>query len=324
MSRPAQLEEQIARVKELQEQVGGDPPKDATNETPEEPVIEQPVVEPPATISKEEYDKLEQRYRTLQGMHTADTTRLRSQLDNAMTAIQDLESRIVEAEQAAKKTPSTPVKHITEEEEEEYGETLDVMRRAAREEAEIFIAKQASEYQERINQLEEQLGYVRTNVVPKVEDLTKSQRDQVEINYWETLSAQVPDWQAVNDNPEFKAWLLAEDPITGANRQQFLSQAHSMFDAPRVIRFFQEWKRIAGGRTPAPNNVQQDLERLIAPGPARGGAANVTPEKKKWTREDIAQFYQDVSSGKYAGKLDERKKIEADIFAAQQDGRYVG
>lgn len=326
MSRPAQLERQIERVKELQAELleGNEPvqPDNDPGTTPTEPITQPVVNEPPVTISKEEYDKLEQRYRTLQGMHTADVQRYRAEQASLSAAIQDLEDRLVAAEKA-KATPATAPKYVTEKDVEEYGDTLEMVRRAAREEAENIAIQREIELREHIAQLEARLGYVQNTVVPKVEDLSNAQINQVKASFWGEINTQVPDWRTVNDDPNFKAWLLAEDPVTGATRQQFLRQAQNDLNAPRVIRFFNEWKRSqAGGQTPAPTNATQtDLEKLVAPGASKGGGNPATPEKKQWTGADIAQFYKDVATGKYAGRPDERRKIEADIFLAQKESR---
>lgn len=330
MSRPAQLEQQIERVKELQaEMLEGEKPvvtaPVTSEEKPTEPVTQLTVIESPATIAKDEYDKLEQRYRTLQGMHNADTNRFRGELQSATQAIQDLEDRLVAQERATKTASYTPAKYVTKEDEDEYGETLEMVRRAAREEAENFTGKREEAYLERIANLEAQVGHVRNTVVPTVENLTKAQQEQVKAEFWGSINTQVPDWRAINDNADFKAWLLAEDPITGSTRQQFLSQARNEYNAPRVAKFFQEWKRTAaGGQTPAPNKTAQtDLEKLVAPGASKGTGPSGVTEKKQWTNADVTQFYADVTKGRYAGKDDERKRVQDDIFASQREGRFT-
>ena len=329
MSRPAQLEQQIERVKQLQAEMaqddnGGTEPV-VPNEpaTPPEPVQPQVVVGEPATISKEEYDRLEQRYRTLQGMHRADVTHLREQLNATTATIQTLEARIIAAEKAPV-AQTAPTKYVTAEDEEEYGDTLEMVRRAAREEAEKTLATREDGYLTRIAELESQLNYVRNNVEPVVADITRSQAEQVKSGFWAAIDTQVPNWRAINDTPAFKAWLLAEDPLTGSTRQQFLAQAQSEYDALRVIKFFKEWERTAaGGQTPAPKpNSQNELEKYVAPGSSR----TTTPAdktKKQWTKDAISQFYKDAMMGKYTNKPEEKKRIEDDIFAAQAEGRIA-
>lgn len=323
MSRPAQLEQQIERVKQLQAELAEPTePQSAPVEPqePTEPVAPEPVAQVPVTVSKEEYDRLEQKYRTLQGMHNADAARFRSELAAANSAYHDLEQRLAEIERAAQK-PVEPVKYVTAEDEEEYGETLEMVRRAAKEEAEKIFRKSEDAYLARIAQLENEIGRVNSTVVPVVQDLSRSQLEQAKADFWTAINTQVPNWQSINNDQAFKDWLLSEDPITGATRQQFLSQAQSELNASRVIKFFKEWERTAaGGPTPAPRNPQDELQQYVAPGTSRT-ATPADKTKKQWTREEISKFYQDSMMGKYANRPEEKKRIEQDIFAAQAEGR---
>jgi hypothetical protein len=330
MSRPAQLEQQIAHVAELQakmlegENQNVELNEDGTpkNDEPSEPVNEPTVAEPPATINKEDYDKLEQRYRTLQGMHNAETSRLRAEMKDALLAINDLENKLVEVQTTNKPAPAQ-VKYVTAEDESEYGDTLEMVRRAAREEAENLAAKREETLLQRMAELEGQVGYVRNTVVPTVEHMTRAQQDQLRAEFWSTIDTQVPNWREVNDNQKFKDWLTTVDPLLGAKKQDFLRQAQEQLDASRVVGFFKEWERIqAGGQRPAPKNANQAvLEQMVDPGVSKGSGTIVQPTPKSWTRAEITNFYKDVQLGQYTDKPDQRKKIEADIFLAQREGR---
>ncbi len=328
MSRPAQLEAQMQRVKEIQDEMLGNTPP--APDAPVEPINSQepttstpPAQEPPVTVSKEDYDKLDQRNRTLQGMYNADTVRYRNEIANLNNALQDMEDRLVIAEQAQRTTPVIPNKYVTEDDEKTYGETVDMVRRAAREETEAALAKQEAAYLNRIAQLEQQVNQVQNTVVPKINDLQQRAVDQVKSEFWAAIETQIPDWRTINDTRAFKEWLTEVDPLTGSTRQQFLAQAQREYNALRVIKFFQEWKRMAaGGQTPAPNTTQSQLEKLVAPGASKNGGGTANLEKKQWTGADVSRFYQDVTKGVYANKPDERKQIEADIYAAQREGRY--
>lgn len=325
MSRPAQLEQQIERVKQIQAEMLDegkplDTPEPPTPVAPEESPPVQPVVQEPATISKEEYDRLEQRYRTLQGMHKADVTSLRGELNAATNAIRELENRALAAEKAAKSS-SPPVTYVTAEDEEEYGETLDMVRRASREEAEKIFRKSEEAYLSRIAELEAEVSNVRNTVVPAVQDMTRNQVEQARADFWSAINRDVPNWRTINDNQAFKDWLLSEDPLTGSTRQYFLAQAQQDLNATRVIKFFKEWERTAaGGQTPAPTKSKDELEQFVAPGTSRS-TGPVEQTKKQWTTADISQFYQDAMMGKYNSRPEEKKRIEADIFAAQREGR---
>lgn len=324
MSRPAQLQQQIDHVKQLQaELLNPTPPTPPVDEPvppqePTEPVVPAVVASPPATTSKEEFDRLEQKYRTLQGMHNADIVRNREQMAQLTATIQNLESRL--AAQTAPPTPSAPTKYVTAEDESEYGDTLEMVRRAAREEAESVAHKREDAYVKRIADLEAKLSQVQT-VMPIVEDMQHRDVERIKSQFWDTVNSQVPNWRTINDNQAFKDWLVAEDPVTGATRQQFLAEARANYIPSRVVTIFKEWERSqAGGPTPAPSS-QTDLQKYVAPGSSRTTAPPDGNNKRKWTKADISQFYSDVLNGKYAGKAEEKNKIEADIYAAQRENR---
>lgn len=325
MSRPAQLEQQLERVKQIQAEMAdegnpsiNDPAKPPVDPSaPTNDAAAPQVIDAPVTIAKEDYDRLEQKYRTLQGMHNAEGVRSREQIAALNNALQELNARVAAAEAAPAKTD--PVKYVTAEDEEEYGETLEMVRRAAREETENLLRKQEEAYLKRIAALEQQVGHVQNTVVRDVEDMRLSQIEQVKADFWNDINVSVPNWRTINVDKGFTDWLKSEDPLTGATRQQYLAQAQNEYNSSRVIKFFKEWERSqAGGPTPAPQ--QSDLQKYVAPGSSRGNVP-VNTEKKQWTRADVGQFYQDVLQGKYANKPDEKKKIENDIYAAQAEGR---
>lgn len=332
MSRPAQLEKQMQRVQEIQTEMLGDvtpaepvitDPAAEPVTPPTEPVVVPVAIEPPVTVSKEDYDKLEQRYRTLQGMHAAEGTRQRDQINQLNSALQDLEDRLVAAERSNQAAAPAPAKYVTDKDVADYGDTLDMVRRAAREEAEAVSAQREAAYLTRIADLESQAGHVNNTVLPKLDELSKQQVEQVKADFWGAISTQVPDWRTINDDMAFKGWLVEGDPLTGSTRQYYLDQARQNYDASRVIRFFQEWKRLqAGGQTPAPTTANSQLEKFVAPGTGKGGTVT-QPDKKQWTRAELSQFFKDKVTGKYAGREDEAKRIESDIYAAQAEGRIT-
>ena len=325
MSRPAQLQQQIDHVKKLQDELLNPTPEGGNTDEPKEPVEPteqhvQPVVqEPPVSISKEEYDRLEQKYSTLQGMHRADQARFREQLSTLNATVHNLESRLLAEQQ---QLPKEPTKYVTAQDEEEYGDTVEMVRRAAREEAEAFALKREEVLLARIAELERNTNHLQNTVVPVVDDINRSQIEAVKSQFWSAIDTQVPNWRTINETQAFKDWLLEEDRVTGATRQQFLSEARANYIPTRVIAIFKEWERSqAGGPTPAPKS-QSELEKFVAPGTSRSTTPNDN-SKRKWTREDISKFYSDVVTGKYAGKAEEKKKLEDDIIAAQGEGRIV-
>jgi hypothetical protein len=124
--------------------------------------------------------------------------------------------------------------------------------------------------------------------------------------------------------------------LSGRVRQQLLNEAISAADAPRVISFFRGFlqeEQATGHIEPSPA-VQQappprtpavDLGSLAAPGrarPATGGDASVPPDKPIYSRAQVKQLYEQHRKGAYVGREAEWARLEADMFAAQREGRY--
>jgi hypothetical protein len=262
----------------------------------------------------------EQRYRTLQGMYNADTARLRAENNQ-------LSQRVAQMEQLLASLSATPApgaqqaraqKLITDKDVEEYGDSIDVMRRAAREEV---LAARAE-----IDDLRRALAQLQTNVVPKVESVAQRQAANAEQMFWSELAAEVPNWRDINADQGFHGWLLEVDPLSGMTRQQFLDAAQNQLDARRVAGFFKTWQSMNGGSVAQQprNAAASQLEKQIAPGRGRTSAsATSASDAKTYTRAEVAKFFDDVRKGLYKGREQERDRIERDIFAAQSEGRIT-
>lgn len=263
-------------------------------------------------------DTFEQRYRTLQGMYNADTSRLRA--DN-----QQLNSRVSQLEQLLSSLSSTPAAStaatyetlVTPKDIEEYGDSIEVMRRVTKEEV--------SAANRRIAELEQLIRQMQTNVVPKVEQVAHRQAMSAEQAFWADLTAVVPQWRDVNADNAFHSWLLEIDPMTGLTRQSYLEDAQRNLDARRVANIFTAWQGLSGqsvaqSSRPAPTS---QLEKQVAPGRSRSGGSAVSDQPKTYAPDDIRKFFDDVRKGLYKGKEAERDRIERDIFAAQRENRIV-
>lgn len=278
----------------------------------------------PAPKAKEqpEGDKtektLEQKYKTLQGMYNAEVPRLHAEKRELTNRIQQLEQLIASMNATPAQQQAPVEKLITEQDMEDYGDSIEVMRRVFREEM--------SSKDTEINELKRLVRQMQGTVVPQVHQLSQNYAVSNEQRFWADLQTAVPDWQDINGSQEFQAWLLEVDPLTGIPRQTYLDDAQRNMDARRVANFFTAWKGMTGSsnaRTPTAAQPASELERQVAPGKGRSGGAKPQGEAKTYTSEDIKKFFSDVQKGKYRGKEAERDRIERDIFAAQREGRIV-
>lgn len=249
---------------------------------------------------KGRYDKAEATNRSLQEQINS----MGSELMRAQAAIQQLQA-----------PAQTPQRLITPEDEQAYGaDFIDVVKKAAREDLEPVVVN----LQHEVNALRQDRA------------VTAQQR------VYDTLVREIGDWQSVNRNAGFKAWLQLRDPYSGAIRHSLLMDAFKAADAPRVVSIFKGFVTDEAALSPAPQTPvahaapsarqpAMSLEGLAAPGRARSapptqGAA----EKPVYTRADISKFYADDRRGLFVGREADKRAIEADIYRAQHEGRVRG
>jgi hypothetical protein len=265
-------------------------------------------------------DTAEQRYRTLQGMYNADTARLRTENQQLSARLSQLEQLLasMSAQPALQQQQTTQYeKLITDKDVEEYGDSIDVMRRVSREET---LAAQR-----KIAELEQLVRNMQTSVLPRVEQVAQRQAVTAEQSFWSDLTNVVPNWREVNSDPGFHSWLLEIDPLTGLSRQTYLDDAQRNLDVSRVASFFRTWQGVGGqsiAQSPR-NAAASQLEKQVAPGRGRSNGAPTPEQPKTYTNADIAKFFDDVRKGAFKGREAERDRIERDIFAAQRENRIV-
>jgi len=340
MAIPEQVRKQSEAVQELYKQLNGDPDTSGNAEAGAETVdsaddarvadanvndnaAQVPGDEHTTGTSDREDENSEtyaQRWRSLQGSYNA-TVRQKTELEQRVTQMEQLLASL-SAQQTAtqsrtEQAQEQPQRLVSDQEVDEYGESIDVMRKVSREEL-IPVAQ-------RLAQIESLLQQMQANVVPQVQAVAQRQQVSAEQQFWSDLTMFVPNWREVNDNEGFQNWLLDVDPLTGMARQTYLEEAQRSLDAHRVSAFFRTWLESTGQAsvaqsTPAGSN---ELEKQVTPGRSRGVASSASKQPKTYSPDDIKKFFNEVRSGKYKGREPERDRIERDIFAAQREGRIV-
>ena len=333
MAIPKQVQMQSEAVQELYKELNGeveaqgDAPEAAANDggQPVQEVVADSVEEQaPQSVAKEHgesdnqtKDSWEQKYKTLQGMYNAEVPRMKAEnreLSSRVTQMEQLLSTL-NSQPAAQPVSSDPL--ITDKDVQEYGDSIDVMRRAAREEV--------AQANNRVSQLEQQVMQMQTSVVPQMNQISHAQAESATNSFWARLSTIIPEWQDINNNGDFQSWLLDVDPLTGISRQTYLEDAQQNLDSNRVAQFFRSWQEANGTPVAQTNRkVPSDqLEKQVSPGRGRSGTNTMPSEGQTYSPADIEVFFDAVRKGKYKGREEERGRIERDIFSAQREGRIV-
>jgi hypothetical protein len=240
------------------------------------------------------------RYAVLKGKYDAEVpalTREKTALTNRVTELEAL---------LARKVDSGDIADLSDDEKKLLGP--DMMRVVQK------IARGAA------------VGEIDTRLKPVNERFTNLDADR-EATYWATLNSGAPGWEQQNEDPKFIAWLNDLDPTSGRLRMDVLKRYEGAKDGHGVLEVFRAYreKREIGGAAKPPaadplvNREAPPVDNSHNPDPNQD-----TGKGKRWTRQEIQQFYRDKRERKYAGKDEEARAIELDIFAAQREGRVAG
>jgi hypothetical protein len=322
MALPKQVEAQLKALEELEKQLTqgnepkpaepadppadpkpADPPADPKPADPEpKPVEPTPApVEPP--IAEE---KWEQKYKTLKGMYDAEVPRLHADVRELKSQVESLrkaaETKPVEVK------PTTPEKLVTDADVEAFGSDLiEVQRKVARE--------VAAEFRSELDAMKAENQKLR-------DQLTATGTQVSEATFEQRLHRLVPDFQEVNVNPQWIEWLNEVDPLLRAPRKSVAQDAFNRGDAEAVAHYIGMFKQSITPVKPS-KDVTEELERQVQPNRTASSNAPVSQKGKTYSTADIDKMFKQVAELGNRGKLDEAKKLEAEIDAAYMEGRVT-
>lgn len=254
-------------------------------------------------------EKWSHKYHTLKGMYDAEVPRLHSQVREMQAQIQQLiEDKAQVAAQVAEAPKGSSL--ITDEDKEAFGpDLIDLIERAT--EAKVATLKSSeAQLKEEIKQLKGQLGNVEERQVVSDKD-----------RFLASLSQQVPDWETLNTNSGFLAWLQDVDPVYGIPKHVALTNAYENGDVARVANIFKTYKStLAPSAAPQAKSNQQELQRQVAPTRTRSTSQpGDNQDKPMFNNKDIEKFYSDWRRGYYTDE--EAAQMEKQIHAAIAEGR---
>jgi hypothetical protein len=184
--------------------------------------------------------------------------------------------------------------YLTQRDIDDYGhEMLDVSQRAALQ----AVAPHLQSAQTQIDALNQQNADLQRR-------LAKESRRALD----DRVAKSVPDFRAIDRDPEWHRWLMGIDGLSGRIRQQLLNEAIARSDARQVKEIFERYRSERGGQSAGSTSSSR--------APSRG-----TSGKNFYTRDAIKQLYEQHRRGAWAGREAEWAALEADLFQAQHDGR---
>jgi len=320
MALPKQVAQQLKEIEEIEKQLQA-----PVSEVPEEPEaveedgqttdesVDEVVAEKPklveVTPTQPEAEKVseetwEHKYHRLQGKYDAEVPRLHAQVKELAGYVEQLRNKAEQAPVAP--TPTKAERLVTDADIDEYGEAMvDLQRRVAREEIRADLEAIKAE-NERLKQMLLQTG-------SQVGEVTFEQR----------LHRLVPDFDQINNDPQWVAWLDTVDPILRAPRRAIAQQAFTKSDAEAVAHYVSLF-RSETGQTEAPvSNKRAELERQVQPTRTATAKAPSSKVGKTYSRSDVEKMFTKVALLGSQQKHEEAKKLEAEIDAAFKEGRVV-
>lgn len=306
-----------APVIEVVDAVPGQEPPAPAAEAPPAPPAE-PATPPaePVAPSDDDDPKWKARYQALQGKYNKEIPRLNDENKELKGRLDGLESIMAGMQATA---PAAPAPTVTDQAfVDEYGQE---MADAVASMVDSRTAELRSDNQKLTDRLNQQDTLSQQTAEQDFEDGRAKMMD--------ALTEKVPDWPELNVNQDFLTWLGQTDVPSGNIRQENLDNALAGLKTATVIAIFEAYKQENAGITPpsAPTTPQPlvSKETLVAPGQVSSGSDRA-PEgnnKRTWTQAQIAQFYNEVTAGKWAGREAEKLATEQDIIAASGDGRII-
>lgn len=317
MALPKAIQQQVEDADRLVQEMHGDktgtipetdPPQDPNvDPQPAAPVSTET---PPVPAEPPQDTKWENKYHTLKGMYDAEVPRLHNQVRELQTQMQQVLDAKQEAEARAAQAQQDTVKSlITEQDKEAFGtDLIDLIERAT--ESKVATLKtREGELLNEINELKNQLGSVSERQVV-------SDKDRFVFG----LSQKVSDWEQLNVDAGFIAWLSEVDPVYGLPRQMALSNAYNALDVDRVASIFNTYKTLVAPK-PTDKQPKPSLQSQVAPTRSRATSAPTASDanQKFWTSDEIENFYTEWRRGFLED--DEAARMEKEIHAAIAEGR---
>lgn len=313
MTLPQQVQAQLDHAESILTQINApvaapeppvQPPAEAVSGSETPAPAETTAPQAPAAPKGPAPDSWEHKYKTLQGIHNSHVRDLKSRSEALEQQVADLTAKL-NAKPAEKPEVSLDPKDA-----EVFGaDMVDMVQRVA----EAMFGQAAKSFDARIAAIEQRLEGTSREVSRTAEEV-----------FYDRLGTMVPDYEALNEDPGFLAWLGEVDPVYGAPRQAALTAAAGAMDVTRVARIFLTYKNLQSQApvTQTPPASQQ-LERQVAPPTVNAPQPRQQGSKPLITEAEVQSFYNDMRQGKYRGREDEAVRAEAIINAAMAEGRIV-
>lgn len=282
---PARIQEQLDEANEIERLIAEEQAALAVNKDtkPVEAVVDSPpasevvqpvtpVIETPTPAVEEPW---EARFKTLEGKFKAEVPRLHHQLKEANGVIATLQSELSKVI-AAPTPPAQTESLVTTEDEEAFGtDLIAVMKKVVKQET----AEAARQTDAKVKA-----------VAQKVDSVVGVQAETATDKFFGAIEKAIPDWESINSDEGWLAWLGEYSPETGASRQAALDAASSNLDSARTIALFNLYKSTKPVAAPSTGKSELELQSQVAP--AKAAASSAPPVTDKvWSGDEYERAF---------------------------------
>jgi hypothetical protein len=320
MALPRQVEAQLKEIEAIEKQlvdsqqqptepVEPTEPTEPVEATTPEPEPTEPVEPTPKPVEPEpQEEKWEQKYKTLKGMYDAEVPRLHAQLKDIKAQMDSLR-QAAEAKPVEQPKPAAKEKLVTDEDVQAFGaDLIEVQRKVAREVAMEFRAD---------------LDAMKSENEELRKMLAQTGNQVSEASFEQRLHRLVPDFDQINLDPKWVDWLNEIDPLLRAPRKSIAQEAFNRGDAEGVAHYVSLFRQTTEPAAAPKSKAKSELERQIQPTRSAATAQTASPKGRIYTDSDVRVMYQKAATLGAQGKLEEARKLEAEIDAAYMDGRVT-
>lgn len=310
MPLPRRIQEQADAAEALLQQINAAPssePPASPQPSDPAPVVPDPQPEPapsPAPApGNDDFNRLLQQHRSLQGVHRSMDERVRQ----TTAENQSLKERLDALERERNRPAPTPA--VDHKDTEVFGDEL----------VQMVVRQATAQLNPLVQAIEQRFRQLEGSVVGTNQALTQTKEEV----FMSKLKDAVPDFAQINVDPEFLQWLGEEDGVSGIPRQVVLDKASQQLNVERTAKVFLGFKatKPAAPATPSKSRAEAQLEREITPSGSSAAPAAPRATRSYLLTKEVTDFYDEVRKGLWKGKDTERAAIELTINNAMAANR---
>lgn len=324
------LDAMFEEQKKAKEKTQAPPPETSVEEPIETPSVEEPtevevetpVEEPTDVVPKGDFEKSEQRYRTLQEKYNKEIPDLHSQVRFLYQQNQNLQRQIGEV-QTPKPVEQKPQAKVS------FRENPKV--KALKEELapEVF-ENLVGAMEETTETLRKNLEEEREKIRSEFSTTLGKTRDEI---FWETVYSNHEDYDQLRDNTKFQEFLTENEGLSGLSRGDFFINAYNKRDSKTYMRYLNAFKKQNEETPPADKKLGSSgpnpdkLKAKIGAPRGTGSASNVTPppsSENKMTPEEaeaeLDKMAMNLNKGLWRGTMQDYDKKEAALWKIIRGG----